>query len=232
MSKLKSIWATCLVAVLTLTTMQSCLDDDWNKDYPSYFAIGTLKVIEGNDYYFALDEGSKLYPGDTTFIHNYIIRDGQRAFVYFDKLDEKKEGYGYNAQIKRIENILTKDVYVMPADKNDSIGNDRINLIEPMWIADNYLNIKYQLYHSNNDDKKHMLNLVVDEKELGATAHPEYLMMELRHNAFDDSPAMMSSGLVSFKLDSISDLLQGKKGLLIRYNSIYDGNREVVFKFD
>ena len=31
------------------------------------------------------------------------------------------------SQIKHIENILTKDIYSMPAEKADSIGDDNIN---------------------------------------------------------------------------------------------------------
>ena len=70
--------------------LQSCLDDDDNNDYNS-LAITTIKVKAGQDYYFALDDGKKMLPGDTTSIHNYLVKDGQRAFVYFNLLEEKKE---------------------------------------------------------------------------------------------------------------------------------------------
>lgn len=70
--------------------LQSCLDDDDNNDYNS-LAITTIKVKAGQDYYFALDDGKKMLPGDTTSIHNYLVKDGQRAFVYFNLLEEKKK---------------------------------------------------------------------------------------------------------------------------------------------
>lgn len=138
MKKLRTTFIAFILLFTATPMLQSCLDNDWDNQYPSLFAIGTIKVIEGNDYYFTLDEGSKLYPGDTTALYNYAVVDGQRAFVYFDELDEKKEGYEYNAQIKHIENILTKDIYSMPADKADSIGDDRINIIEPLWITGDF----------------------------------------------------------------------------------------------
>ena len=125
MKKQRTIFTAFMLLFIAMPMLQSCLDNDWDNQYPSLFAIGTIKVIEGNDYYFTLDEGSKLYPGDTTALYNYTVVDGQRAFVYFDELSEKKEGYEYNAQIKHIENILTKDIYFMPTDKEDSIGDDR-----------------------------------------------------------------------------------------------------------
>lgn len=155
MKKLRMTLATSMLLFLTAIVLQSCLDD-WDDKYDTLFAVGTVKVIEGKDYYFSLDEGSKLYPSDTTYVHDYAVTDGQRAFIYFRELEEKLPGYEYNAQIKHIENILTKDIYSMPAEKADSIGDDNINATD-LWITGEYLNIKYQFYHSNNEDKKHML---------------------------------------------------------------------------
>lgn len=219
------------LSLMILPMMQSCLNNDWDNKYPSLFAIGTIKVMEGNDYYFNLDEGSKLYPGDTTALYNYAVTDGQRAFVYFDELSEKKEGYEYNAQIKHIENILTKDIYSMPADKADSIGDDRINIIEPLWITGDFLNIKYQIYHSNNKEKLHMLNLVINEESTGEHDKPDYLNLEFRHNAYNDAPSILAPGLASFRLGNIAHLLEGKKGLNIRVRSIYDGVKYITFNF-
>lgn len=223
MKKQKMTFVALMILFLTMPMLQSCLDD-WDNDYDTLFAIGTVKVIEGRDYYFALDEGSKLYPGDTTYVRNYALVDGQRAFVYFSELKEPVTGYDYNAQIKHIENILTKDIYFMPAEKNDSIGDDRINATD-FWITGDYLNIKYQFYHSNDTEKKHMLNLVVNEASTGEGDKADYVNLELRHNAFNDNQISLGTGLVSFKLDNIADLLAGKKGLNIRVKSLYDGER-------
>lgn len=209
MKKQKMTFVALMILFLTIPMLQSCLDD-WDNDYDTLFAIGTVKVIEGKDYYFALDEGSKLYPGDTTYVRNYALVDGQRVFVYFSELKEPVTGYDYNAQIKHIENILTKDIYFMPAEKNDSIGDDRINATD-FWITGDYLNIKYQFYHSNDTEKKHMLNLVVNEASTGEGDKADYVNLELRHNAFNDNQISLGTGLVSFKLDNIADLLAGKK---------------------
>lgn len=223
MKKQKMTFVTLMLLFLTTPMLQSCLDD-WNNDYNTLFAIGTVEVIEGKDYYFALDEGSKLYPSDTSYVHNYAVVDGQRAFIYFSKLDEKLQGYDYNAQINHIENILTKDIYFMPAEKADSIGDDRINATD-FWITGDYLNIKYQFYHSNNEEKKHMLNLVVNEASTGENDKPDYVNLEFRHNAYNDSQLQLGTGMVSFKLDNIAGLMEGKKGLSIRVKSLYDGER-------
>ena len=92
MKKLRMTLATSMLLFLTAIVLQSCLDD-WDDKYDTLFAVGTVKVIEGKDYYFSLDEGSKLYPSDTTYVHDYAVTDGQRAFIYFRELEEKLPGY-------------------------------------------------------------------------------------------------------------------------------------------
>ena len=229
MKKLRMTLAASMLLFLTAIVLQSCLDD-WDDKYDTLFAVGTVKVIEGKDYYFSLDEGSKLYPSDTTYVHDYAVIDGQRAFIYFRELEEKLPGYEYNAQIKHIENILTKDIYSMPAEKADSIGDDNINATD-LWITGEYLNIKYQFYHSNNEDKKHMLNLVVNEASDGKNDKEGYITLEFRQNAYDDEPNIPGPGIVSFKLDKIADQMAGKTGLNIRVRSVYDGERYMTIDF-
>ncbi|WP_425591968.1 NigD-like protein [Bacteroides zoogleoformans] len=223
----RKIIVTWILGVLFISIFHSCMNDSdmngpYDSDGSSLFAIGTVRVIEGKEYHFALDEGSKLYPGDTTSIHNYAIVDGQRAFVNFSKLNETIKGYHYNGKIHRIENILTKDIYFMPAAKADSIGDDRINITD-LWIAANYLNIKYQFYRSNDHADKHMLNLIVNEAATNEKNKSNYVNVEFRHNAYNAAQQVVTNGLVSFKLDKISGLLKDKKGLNIRINSLYDG---------
>lgn len=212
-----------LILVVPALFMQSCSDEIEHAN--DLFAIGTVRVIEGQDYYFALDEGSKLYPKDTTAIEGYQVIDGQRAFVYFELLTPQIKGYEYSAKIKHIENILTKDIYFMSDEKEDSIGDDRINVSE-IWAIDNYINITYQFYYSDNPDIKHMLNLIVREENVAsADDAQDYIEMEFRHNAYNDTQNYSGNGVVSFKMDNINDLLQNKKGVIVRVNPLY-GNEE------
>ena len=218
MKKFRTILAAFLLLFITTPVLQSCLDD-WDDDEHPLLAIGTVRIIDGKDYYFALDEGTKMFPGDTAQVDNYTLVEGQRAFVYFNLLDEEVTGYDYNAKINHVENI--------------SIGDDRIN-INNMWITDNYLNIQYQLYHSNSNDKKHMLNLIVNEASDGKNDKEGYITLEFRQNAYGDEPLMPGQGLVSFKLDKIADRIPGKTGLNIRVKSLHDGEyyKTIDFKTD
>ena len=193
MKKLRTTLAAFLLLLIAMPVLQSCLDD-WNDDERSSLTIGTVRIIDGKDYYFALDEGSRMFPGDTAQVNNYTLVEGQRAFVYFNLLDEKVDGYDYNAKINHVENILTKDIYFMPAEKADSIGDDRINITN-MWITGNYLNIQYQLYHSNSNDKKHMLNLIVNETSDGKNDKEGYVTLEFRKTPMMTNPSCRDKDL-------------------------------------
>lgn len=62
MKKLRMTLAASMLLFLTAIVLQSCLDD-WDYDkYDTLFAVGTVKVIEGKDYYFSLDEGKNYIP--------------------------------------------------------------------------------------------------------------------------------------------------------------------------
>lgn len=213
----------CIAGMLAIgLSLQSCLDDGTYSGENLLFAVGTVEVIEGQDYYFVLDEGSKLYPSDTTAIHGYEVKDDQRAFVYFGLLDEELPGYEYNAKLEHIENILTKDIIRMTPDMADSIGNDRID-VDNIWLTDDYVNIMYKIYHSNNPEKMHMLNLVVDETAEPAT--DGYVHLEFRHNAYDDSPLLSGPGIVSFKLDNVRALLDNARGICVHASTLYNGSK-------
>ena len=222
MKKLKTSFLFLTLTLILAPFVQSCLDD--NDDY--YLAIATFRTTESNDNYFTLANGDKMYPQRTNFSN---MEDGQRVYIYFDILDEKVNGYEYNIEVKAIEKILTKALFVMDEETADSIGDDKIN-INNIWFGDGYLNIKFQFHGTQNPTKLHMVNLVRNEIE-GATKEEEagYVSLEFRHNAFDDNQTEVLNGIVSFKGPFTEE---GMKGLKIRYNSIYEGVKYVKIDFD
>lgn len=227
MNKLKSIAFFLAIPVL-LPVLQSCLDDD---DSPSEsFVISTVNVPnpESKDFYFTLDDGKKMFPGDTKELGSYQLIDGQRAFVIFNEMDQKVEGYDYNIQVKRIKDILTKDIITLNDENVKEVGDDKINSTY-MWITQDlkYLTIEFQYLGTHNEDKKHFLNLVINELETKPTENPDndYIELEFRHNAEGDTPYRLDEGYVSFKLDEIKEQMKGKKGLKIRVNTIYNGEK-------
>lgn len=230
MKQIRTTIFTCILLLTLMPILQSCLDED--KDNP-LFTVGTIKTLsEGeSDFYVLLDENSKLFPGDMSSLRNYEAVDGQRAFIFFDELPDEMPGYEYNAKIRWIEDILTKDIYSMPAEKQDSIGDDKINITQ-MWLTrKDYLNIECQFMHSENPDRKHMLSLVINESSTGENDQPGYITLEFRHNANKDTQLVPGSAIVSYKLDNIANLLEGKEGLNIRVNTIYENEKFYQVKF-
>lgn len=227
MKKLKFI-AFILAVTAVVPFLQSCLDDD-NGPTES-LVISTINVPnpDSKEFYFTLDDGKKMFPSDTRGLGDYKPTDGQRAFVIFNQLEEKAQGYDYNIQIRRIENILTKDIVKLGEGENteEKLGDDKINATY-MWITQDskYLTIEFQYYGTNNKDKKHFLNLVINDPIVEPTEDTEndYLVLEFRHNEEGDNPERLDEGYVSFKLDKIKELAKGKKGLKIRVNTIYKG---------
>lgn len=224
MRKVKFI--TLSFILLLVPFLQSCLDDSEPVDS---FVISTVKVLDetNKDYYFLLDNGKKMFPGITKWVGGYEPKDGQRAFVLFQELEDKAAGYDYNIEVKRIENVLTKDVVDLTAENEKEIGDDAINTTY-MWIAQGYLTIEFQYFGTNSADKKHFLNLVVNKIKEKTEKDPSdnYIELEFRHNAKEDTPAQLGEGYVSFKLDKIADQMEGKKGLKIRVKTIYEGVKE------
>ena len=133
MRKYRNYFVNLFIGLFTLFVIQSCLDDsnDFTESFKdTLLGMGTVQTLHEDDFYFLLDEGSKLYPTDLSDVRNYEVKDGQRAFIYFDELPEELPGYKYNAKVRFIQDILTKDIYSMPVEKADSIGDDPINITQ------------------------------------------------------------------------------------------------------
>ena len=217
-----------LFAVIgTIPFLASCQDDD---DTPNdLLVIGTINAIqESKDFYFTLDNGKTMFPSNPQALGNKEYENGQRAFVIFNKLDEPVHGYDYNVQIKRIQEILTKEIITMDGYENteEKVGDNHINATY-MWITQDhkYLTIEFQYYGTHQNDKKHYLNLVINPSDTESTTdgNNDYIDLEFRHNHEGDYPERLGEGYVSFKLDKIKEQIEGKKGLRIRVNTIYSG---------
>lgn len=228
-------------ATIMMTTLQSCLS---NEDrLPELLVISTINQIspDGKEFYFTLDDGKKMYPDNAQEWSNDDWVEGQRAFVIFNELEDPVNGYDFHIEIKQITDILTKDIVRMGEDGNneENIGDDKINTTY-MWInKDNkYLTIEFQYLGTHNENKKHFLNLVVNDKETSVTPaveeesmEDEYVNLEFRHNSEGDEPQHLGEGYISFKLDKIQERMKGKKGLRIRVNTLYGGVKMYEVKF-
>lgn len=234
MKNLKFI-AFIFATIATVPFLQSCNDDD---DSPNdQLVISTINTIQDSkDFYFTLDNGKTMYPGNPQGMGSKAYENGQRAFVIFKELNEPVNGYDYNVEVKRIQEILTKEIVTMGEGENteENIGDNNINTTF-MWITQDhkYLTIEFQYYGTHQDDKKHFLNLVINPSDTESTTDSDndYIDLEFRHNNEGDYPERLDEGYVSFKLDKIKEQIEGKKGLRIRVNTMYNGVKFYEVKF-
>lgn len=229
MNKLRTNILLCVITLISIPFLSSCLDDD--KETP-FLGIGTIEVIEGNDYYFLLDNGETIFPGDTTSLYKYQVEGGKRVIVYFYKINEDVSGYTYNGKILHVEDILTKDIIPLTENIADSIGDDRVD-IQNVWFAGNCLNVEFKIQGTRYPDQKHMVNLVrnmMKDRERNID-EDGYEVLEFRHNAYDDSPVQVLDGIVAFKQPFVYEE-QNVRGLKIKYNSIYEGVKYRIIEFD
>jgi len=220
MKKFKTALIALTLILILAPVVQSCLDDDDD----GYLAIATFRTTENDDPYFTLDNGDKMYPQRGGYSN---LDNGQRVYVYFDIIEEKKEANEYQIEVKAIEKILTKDLFVMDEETVDSIGDDKIN-ITGLWFGDGYLNVRFQFAGTRNPSKLHMVNLVYNEIEGANESEAGYISLEFRHNAYEDYESEILNGIVSFKGPFTEEDV---KGLKIRYKSIYDGVKHVKIDF-
>ena len=81
----------------------------------------------------------------------------------------------------------------------EKIGDDKINSTY-MWITQDkkYLTIEFQYYGTHSEDKKHFLNLVINNKDAEPAAddaNDEYINLEFRHNDEGDTADRLGEGI-------------------------------------
>lgn len=232
MKKFKFI-AFFFAALATAPLLQSCLDDDNGPN--EALVISTINKIspDSKEFYFTLDNGKKMHPDNMQGWSGKDYEEGQRAFVIFNKLEQPVEGYDYNIQVRQIREVLTKDIVTMGGENTEEkIGDDKINATY-MWISSDrkYLTIEFQYYGTHSTDKKHFLNLVINDAQPSPATDDDFINLEFRHNSEGDSPIHLGEGYVSFKLDEINERMEGKKGLRIRVNTLYNDIQTKEVKF-
>ena len=149
---------------------------------------------------------------------------------YLEKNNSDSDSYDYNAEVFHLQNILTKDIIPLTQATADSIGADPINMTYG-WVSEGYLTLEFQFYSTNNEAKRHMINMVYDvDKEL--VDAEGYINLEYRHNAFEDESIILGEGLASFKLDNIAEELENAKGIKIEVNTIYNGSKQYILNLE
>lgn len=210
-----------LVALLLLAC---CSCDDNDGDYAAYMDFVTVRTLAtSSDCYFQLDDGQTLYPGDRSRIGIYDAVDGQRALLYFSLLSETVPGYDYNAAIYEIRDIYTGETRLLTAEELALLPDDKVSLYDA-WLRTNYLTL--QIVYPVADNSKHNFTLACAEPAQSGeetSDDAEYLEVELRHDASGDTEGENRNCYISFPLEPLRTLLEGRKGISLRIQTQYNG---------
>ena len=215
---------------MSATIFTSCNDSDG--DYPRLSAFASVKPLENNDFYFVLDDGKTIYPGDKSRIGSYKAEEGQRVVVYFNLLNNKVEGYDYNMALYYIQDIYSGETKVVTTQEElDELPDENTSFIDH-FANRNYLNLC--IGFNATDPSKHTFLLVRnDVTEIAPENKQEgYLNLELRHNDGGDKGQYNCKNFyASFKLDEFKEDLKDKSGIILRINTRLNGIKYKVIKF-
>lgn len=183
-------------AVLLLIFFAACNNDDYSLE-KYWIDIGTVENPEKESAFFInLDDGTRLWTAASNFV-NYRPDDGQRIIANFTILSDKT-AYDHDIKLNDVYEVLTKPIFQITPETEDSIGNDPIK-VRNIWIGNEYLNIEFLYY---GEYKTHFINLVPAEKEKPEEGN---VYLEFRHNDNDDFKTWIYKGYVSFDIRSLKE---------------------------
>lgn len=189
-------------------------------------------IVDNKGFSLVLDDGTLLWPAASKT--HYTPENGQRVFVNYTVISDKRDGYDHFIRINDMWRILTKNIVTLTAQNSDSIGNDPIKVNE-MWIGSDYLNIDFMFAYGGG--KPNLINLV--SNTLSSETTPDAIDLEFRNNAHKNYGTRLTQGFVSFNIkslqrsdaDSVKLVIHVKEGKDIKkYHLVYRYNKAVLLQ--
>ena len=196
---MKIITRTIICIIAAVSALTSCKQDDTLQ----YNNITMGNVVNGT---FTSDQGNIFNVVEKNCNGNF--EDIKRAIVACDVL-KKVEGTDnvYDIRLNDMAEVLTKSpITTEVADSDETTAVKDPICIDDLWISGGYINMFAIIeIKSTGGVQKHLVNLVLDEKESGNGKY----VFTLRHNSFGESVTHDASGIslagnyVSFPITEI-----------------------------
>lgn len=219
MDKLRiSVFTAILILVLG-----SCKDEE-PEDY--YTTLGDV-IISHDSVYIRPDNDKLMWVVNKQVLGTYV-KNNDRVITTFTLSDlQKPAGVEYAIDIYALDKVLVKPVILADTTKNDSIGDDPVD-VKAIWVAKKYLNLDFY-YRGGNAGITHMINLV---RKPGAIP-TDTVELEIRHNDKNDQRYNVYRGFVSFDLSSLKNNTKDSIVLHIKAKDYSDGTyiKKLVYKF-
>lgn len=202
-----------MILLLPVVLLTSCFNDDGYSLDNYQVDIATVENPDSNNVFFLrLDDNILLWTAATNF-PAYKPADGQRVVANYSVLWDKRETglYDYDVKLNDLYVVLTKGVFNITPETQDSIGNDSI-VVNEMWVGSKYLNVDFSY---PGYSKTHYINLVYDQNK---TYTDGKVHLEFRHNSNEDRAVYNRWGLVSFDISSLQDNARDSIEMVIHVN--------------
>lgn len=189
--------------------------DDQPTIWRAFVTVHSVSIA--NDYYFETDTRKTIYPSDKSRIADYEAKEGQRALIAFNLLDEKIANHDYNALMLGVVDIYTSDASIIAGQEElDELPDDSIEEIRFTSLADDWLTLG--IIYTAADSKKHSFYLFINDVDPKNTER-DYVDMELRHGRGNDEETSYYGDYISFNLQAIRSRFEGKKGVTLWFKN-------------
>lgn len=212
------------IAAIGSLCLQSCLDDDDDRDLRFPNALVTVKTDADQTVYLQLDDKTTLLP--TNMTKSPYDSKEVRALVNYKEVDAPSSIYTRAIHINWIDSILTKPIARDLGEENGAVyGTDPVEIVND-WVTiaeDGYLTLRFRTVRGDYNTK-HFVNLLLSK-------NPENpYEVEFRHNAKGDTYGRAVDGLVAFKLDALPDTEGKTVKLKLKWES-YSGEKSAEFDY-
>ena len=227
---MKRIFSQISVFLFSALLLTACFNDDGYSLDKYWIDIATVdNPQERSEFFLRLDDSTLLWTAASNF-NNYRPKDGQRVIANYTVLSDKRATgmYDYDVKLNDVYTVLTKGIFQITPEKQDSIGHDSIYVTE-MWIGSKFLNVEFYYYGYS---KTHFINLVSDSLK---TYDDDKVHLEFRHNANNDAPVYKRWGIVSFDISTLQTNAADSVNLVIHVNKpnqVEDQLFELTYRYN
>ena len=203
--------STFIIAIASVFTFSSCLNNNNETTYPTYTSYVTITGDQFMGYTFYSDFGSILRPTSASVqevLSGLSSSTVKRAYIAFDLASET--GNGQTLESNKIYDIILRSSYyanyalptyqtIKHTEYSDSLitKNEHIQEInKDIWAVNGYANAFITINYDQN--KTFSMNTYYSEEDIDVANNT--LTLNLYYNSHSENPSAQGQSVFSFKL--------------------------------
>ena len=211
-----------LVLLASIPFFVGCANDDGYSLDKFWVEVASVVPTGDGAYYIKLDDGTKLWPASSVA---GVPTTYTRAQVNYTILSDSVGDYDHYVKVNYLSSILTKDILKLTPEQADSLGDDKIKILE-LWEGDDFLNIHFGVNVGVNGIL-HSINMV--DNGLDSEG---YINLEFKHNANGDASSYGAKGLIAFNLRPYQKTGANDIKFKVKLNAFSGSDSEYIFTYN